>query len=158
MRVEPESDPDHVDGDAACPGELAEEDLDEPAAPRARLNDVHSRQRATDRPVMESVIIFNSDVCGVVATVIPVYLLVLVAGKERLMRPYGTGVAAHIMNGIAVLATLLMSTAEVVALYGTLFGGIEVIFWAGIMGVGAVVPVAWAALLISVELIFPRTP
>lgn len=60
----------------------------------------------------------SSDACGVIATVIPIYLIVLVAGRDRLLNgSRGTPRRAGV-DGIAMAMAVFLSLAEVVTLWG----------------------------------------
>lgn len=60
--------------------------------------------------------------CGVIATIIPVYLLVLVAGRSRLLRPYSVGWMAVVLNVETAVVAVLGTAAEATALWSVIFG------------------------------------
>lgn len=78
---------------------------------------------------MHATLTMTSEVCGVIATIIPIYLLVLFVGDQRLMQT-GRHVVVKVMITYLVAAT---TAAELLAVVGLIYDGLSG-FAAGFVG------------------------
>lgn len=65
----------------------------------------------------------DANACGVIATVIPVYFLVLVVGDQRLVRSPGPGPGVSAMDRLAKALVAGLTIGELLALAGLAVGG-----------------------------------